>query len=207
MECRGLGKLSSKVEDSVFWEEEADVSSKELSCDWCYKPDRTSLTPVLLGEHRRRSWCPGKWDSAEERYSLPSGQPEKTVTRSCQPGLRLPLISVQPPWSGGTLRNAARSRTLSRSVCSTVSGLVEVHVYHINLSAPRNSSKMDKCMDKPGPRLDSRTEICFVNCVECFIDTSQFILNQLEQTQKSRMSPEGLSEQEYTAAQKTCLNA
>ncbi|XP_042196566.1 mitochondrial import inner membrane translocase subunit Tim8 A [Callorhinchus milii] len=44
----------------------------------------------------------------------------------------------------------------------------------------------DKCMDKPGPKLDSRTEACFVNCVERFIDTSQFILNRLEQTQKNK---------------------
>ncbi|EGV94170.1 Mitochondrial import inner membrane translocase subunit Tim8 A [Cricetulus griseus] len=41
-------------------------------------------------------------------------------------------------------------------------------------------------MDKPGPKLDSRAEACFVNCVERFIDTSQFILNRLEQTQKSK---------------------
>ncbi|KAL3044582.1 hypothetical protein OYC64_012970 [Pagothenia borchgrevinki] len=40
----------------------------------------------------------------------------------------------------------------------------------------------DKCMDKPGPKLDSRTEMCFVNCVERFIDTSNFILNRLEQS-------------------------
>ncbi|XP_011820829.1 PREDICTED: uncharacterized protein LOC105528628 [Mandrillus leucophaeus] len=44
----------------------------------------------------------------------------------------------------------------------------------------------EKCMDKPGPKLDSRAEACFVNCVECFIDTSQFILNRLEQTEKSK---------------------
>uniref|UniRef100_A0A8C5P1G2 Mitochondrial import inner membrane translocase subunit n=1 Tax=Jaculus jaculus TaxID=51337 RepID=A0A8C5P1G2_JACJA len=44
-----------------------------------------------------------------------------------------------------------------------------------------------KCMDKPGPKLDSRAEACFVNCVERFIDTSQFILNRLEQTQKSKL--------------------
>ncbi|XP_026186833.1 mitochondrial import inner membrane translocase subunit Tim8 A [Mastacembelus armatus] len=44
----------------------------------------------------------------------------------------------------------------------------------------------EKCMDKPGPKLDSRTESCFVNCVERFIDTSQFILNRLEQTQRGR---------------------
>ncbi|XP_077433658.1 mitochondrial import inner membrane translocase subunit Tim8 A [Vanacampus margaritifer] len=41
----------------------------------------------------------------------------------------------------------------------------------------------EKCMDKPGPKLDSRTDACFANCVERFIDTSQFILNRLEQTQ------------------------
>ncbi|TNM98950.1 mitochondrial import inner membrane translocase subunit Tim8 A [Takifugu rubripes] len=46
----------------------------------------------------------------------------------------------------------------------------------------------DKCMDKPGPKLDSRAEMCFVNCVERFIDTSQFILNRLEQTQRSKGS-------------------
>ncbi|KAM6143710.1 mitochondrial import inner membrane translocase subunit Tim8 A [Erethizon dorsatum] len=44
----------------------------------------------------------------------------------------------------------------------------------------------EKCMDKPGPKLDSWAEACFVNCVERFIDTSQFILNRLEQTQKSK---------------------
>jgi import inner membrane translocase subunit TIM8 len=50
-------------------------------------------------------------------------------------------------------------------------------------------------MDKPGPKLDSRTECCFVNCVERFIDTSQFILNRLEQTQRSRGSfSESMSE-------------
>lgn len=43
-------------------------------------------------------------------------------------------------------------------------------------------------MDKPGPKMDSRAETCFVNCVERFIDTSQFILNRLEQTQRSRGS-------------------
>ncbi|KAM9470435.1 mitochondrial import inner membrane translocase subunit Tim8 A [Clarias gariepinus] len=46
----------------------------------------------------------------------------------------------------------------------------------------------EKCMDKPGPKLDSRAEVCFISCVERFIDTSQFILNRLEQTQKTRDS-------------------
>ncbi|XP_056294961.1 mitochondrial import inner membrane translocase subunit Tim8 A [Pseudoliparis swirei] len=44
----------------------------------------------------------------------------------------------------------------------------------------------EKCLDKPGLKLESRTEVCFVNCVERFIDTSQFILNRLEQTQTQR---------------------
>ncbi|XP_006865001.1 PREDICTED: mitochondrial import inner membrane translocase subunit Tim8 A-like [Chrysochloris asiatica] len=43
-----------------------------------------------------------------------------------------------------------------------------------------------KCMDKTGPKLGSRTEACFVNYVEHFIDTSQFILNRLEQTWKAK---------------------
>ncbi|AWP11818.1 Mitochondrial import inner membrane translocase subunit Tim8 A [Scophthalmus maximus] len=46
----------------------------------------------------------------------------------------------------------------------------------------------EKCIDKPGPKMDSRSEMCLVNCVERFIDTSQFILNRLEQTQRSRGS-------------------
>uniref|UniRef100_A0A452U704 Mitochondrial import inner membrane translocase subunit n=1 Tax=Ursus maritimus TaxID=29073 RepID=A0A452U704_URSMA len=32
--------------------------------------------------------------------------------------------------------------------------------------------EQEKCMDKPGPKLDSRAEACFVNCVERFIDTT-----------------------------------
>ncbi|XP_045435283.1 mitochondrial import inner membrane translocase subunit Tim8 A-like [Pipistrellus kuhlii] len=44
----------------------------------------------------------------------------------------------------------------------------------------------EKCMDKPKRKLDSRAKACFVNCVERFIDTSQFILNRWEQTQKSK---------------------
>ncbi|XP_068180997.1 mitochondrial import inner membrane translocase subunit Tim8 A [Antennarius striatus] len=38
----------------------------------------------------------------------------------------------------------------------------------------------EKCMDKPGPKLDAKTQNCFSNCVERFIDTSQFILNRIE---------------------------
>ncbi|KXJ69528.1 hypothetical protein RP20_CCG026705 [Aedes albopictus] len=45
----------------------------------------------------------------------------------------------------------------------------------------------DKCMDKPGSKLDSRTEICLNNCVNRFIDTSLFITTRFAQTlQKSQ---------------------
>ena len=36
----------------------------------------------------------------------------------------------------------------------------------------------DKCMDKTGNKLDSRTETCLVNCVDRFIDTTMFITNR-----------------------------
>uniref|UniRef100_A0A6M2E2E5 Mitochondrial import inner membrane translocase subunit n=1 Tax=Amblyomma tuberculatum TaxID=48802 RepID=A0A6M2E2E5_9ACAR len=39
----------------------------------------------------------------------------------------------------------------------------------------------DKCMDKPGAKLDGRTETCLSNCVERFIDTSLSITNRFAQ--------------------------
>ncbi|XP_070502132.1 mitochondrial import inner membrane translocase subunit Tim8 [Chironomus tepperi] len=39
----------------------------------------------------------------------------------------------------------------------------------------------DKCVDKPGSKLDSRTETCLNNCVDRFIDTSLLITNRLAQ--------------------------
>ncbi|XP_009284589.1 PREDICTED: mitochondrial import inner membrane translocase subunit Tim8 A [Aptenodytes forsteri] len=59
----------------------------------------------------------------------------------------------------------------------------QTHTHHVG---GEEGACWEKCMDKPGPKLDSRAETCFVNCVERFIDTSQFILNRLEQTQKSK---------------------
>lgn len=38
----------------------------------------------------------------------------------------------------------------------------------------------DKCIDKPGSKLDSRTEQCLVNCVERFIDVSLTIANKFQ---------------------------
>ena len=41
-----------------------------------------------------------------------------------------------------------------------------------------------KCVDKPGPRLDPKTETCLKNCVERFLDTTNFIVNRLDSLQK-----------------------
>lgn len=42
----------------------------------------------------------------------------------------------------------------------------------------------DLCMEKPSSRLDSKTEYCISNCVNRFIDTSNFVVNRLEKTQQ-----------------------
>ncbi|KAG6802221.1 mitochondrial import inner membrane translocase subunit Tim8 [Apis laboriosa] len=39
----------------------------------------------------------------------------------------------------------------------------------------------DKCIDKPGVKLDSRTETCLTNCVDRFIDVSLLITNRFAQ--------------------------
>jgi import inner membrane translocase subunit TIM8 len=39
----------------------------------------------------------------------------------------------------------------------------------------------EKCMDKPGNKLDSRTETCLVNCVERFIDTTLLITKRFSE--------------------------
>ncbi|OXU17466.1 hypothetical protein TSAR_001605 [Trichomalopsis sarcophagae] len=39
----------------------------------------------------------------------------------------------------------------------------------------------DKCIDKPGSKLDGRTETCLVNCVNRFIDVSLLITNRFTQ--------------------------
>ncbi|TFJ99175.1 Mitochondrial import inner membrane translocase subunit Tim8 A [Platysternon megacephalum] len=39
----------------------------------------------------------------------------------------------------------------------------------------------DKCVDKPGSKLDSRTEGCLASCVDRFIDTTLSITNRFAQ--------------------------
>ncbi|ESO89433.1 hypothetical protein LOTGIDRAFT_125271 [Lottia gigantea] len=36
----------------------------------------------------------------------------------------------------------------------------------------------DTCMDKPRDKLDSRTEGCFINCVDRFVDTNQTVVSR-----------------------------
>ncbi|KAG8225998.1 hypothetical protein J437_LFUL003057 [Ladona fulva] len=46
----------------------------------------------------------------------------------------------------------------------------------------------EKCVDKPGSKIDSKTETCISNCVERFIDVSLLVTNRFAQLlQKSPM--------------------
>ncbi|KAJ9581995.1 hypothetical protein L9F63_003685 [Diploptera punctata] len=45
----------------------------------------------------------------------------------------------------------------------------------------------DKCMDRPGSKLDSRTETCLTNCVDRFIDVSLLITNRFAQLLQKSM--------------------
>ena len=40
----------------------------------------------------------------------------------------------------------------------------------------------ETCVDKPGNKLDSKTENCITNCVERFLDTTNYVVNRLENT-------------------------
>ncbi|KAI5645780.1 tim10/DDP family zinc finger domain-containing protein [Phthorimaea operculella] len=44
----------------------------------------------------------------------------------------------------------------------------------------------DTCMGLPSPRLDTKTEVCIMNCVERFIDSTTFITKRLMNTTKYR---------------------
>nr|CAD7574440.1 unnamed protein product [Timema californicum] len=52
--------------------------------------------------------------------------------------------------------------------------------YH-NLIHEFNDFCWEKCMEKPGSKLDSRTETCMNNCVDRFIDVSLLITNRFAQ--------------------------
>ena len=39
----------------------------------------------------------------------------------------------------------------------------------------------DKCVEKTGAKLESKQQSCLSNCVERFLDSSNFIINRLSQ--------------------------
>ena len=43
-----------------------------------------------------------------------------------------------------------------------------------------NEKCWDICVDKPDKKHDSRTEGCLRNCVERFIDTTNFVVNRMD---------------------------
>ncbi|CAG7836943.1 unnamed protein product [Allacma fusca] len=61
-----------------------------------------------------------------------------------------------------------------------------------------NSQCWDLCVDKPSARLESRTETCLVNCVQRFIDTTNFVVNRLEKNPGLGGSPS--SDTEFLAS-------
>jgi len=41
----------------------------------------------------------------------------------------------------------------------------------------------DLCVDKPSSKLDGKQQSCLVNCVQRFIDTTNYVVNRLEKSQ------------------------
>ncbi|KAL9973935.1 hypothetical protein ACROYT_G020456 [Oculina patagonica] len=57
----------------------------------------------------------------------------------------------------------------------------------------------EKCVEKVGPKLDSKTETCIVNCVERFLDTSNYVANRLSHMGEKDVDTEcKLDEEECT---------
>lgn len=48
----------------------------------------------------------------------------------------------------------------------------------------------DLCVGTPGQKLDSRTENCVKNCVQRFLDSSNYVVNRLEKEGQSIMAHE-----------------
>ena len=46
----------------------------------------------------------------------------------------------------------------------------------------------DRCMGTPGQTMDKKTHKCMTNCVERFIDTSEFVVKRLEKEGEQHMA-------------------
>ncbi|GAB6031392.1 Mitochondrial import inner membrane translocase subunit Tim8 A [Chamberlinius hualienensis] len=55
------------------------------------------------------------------------------------------------------------------------------------------------CVDKPASRLDRRSETCLTNCVERFIDTTNFVVNRVEATANLKQGYSGEFQELETA--------
>ncbi|XP_072761675.1 mitochondrial import inner membrane translocase subunit Tim8 [Anoplolepis gracilipes] len=76
----------------------------------------------------------------------------------------------------------------AKGIDPEIAGLLMVEKQKAQLNAQIhefNDICWDKCVDKPGSKLDGRTETCVNNCVNRFIDVSLFVTSRLEQFLKA----------------------
>ncbi|EFN67438.1 Mitochondrial import inner membrane translocase subunit Tim8 [Camponotus floridanus] len=72
----------------------------------------------------------------------------------------------------------------TKGIDPEIAGLLMVEKQKAQLNAQIhefNDICWDKCVDKPGSKLDGRTETCINNCVNRFIDVSVFITSRFGQ--------------------------
>jgi hypothetical protein len=80
--------------------------------------------------------------------------------------------------------------TLHSQQCENLRSKIPKNVLFLSLLQIHefNDICWEKCMDKPGSKIDSRTETCLNHCVDRFIDVSLLITNRFAQLlQKSAM--------------------
>nr|CAD7258519.1 unnamed protein product [Timema shepardi] len=104
------------------------------------------------------SFSPLVMDIISEGYLI-DGDEQKDRVRGLNPGPSIDLSDYQ------TLPSPLTSRVPSH--------FVKIHEF--------NDFCWEKCMEKPGSKLDSRTETCMNNCVDRFIDVSLLITNRFAQ--------------------------
>ncbi|XP_029173475.1 mitochondrial import inner membrane translocase subunit Tim8-like [Nylanderia fulva] len=72
----------------------------------------------------------------------------------------------------------------TKGIDPEIAGLLMVEKQKAQLNAQIhefNDICWDKCVDKPGSKLDGRTETCINNCVNRFIDVSVFVTSRFGQ--------------------------
>ncbi|XP_070155591.1 mitochondrial import inner membrane translocase subunit Tim8 [Polyergus mexicanus] len=72
----------------------------------------------------------------------------------------------------------------AKGIDPEIAGLLMVEKQKAQLNAQIhefNDICWEKCVDKPGSKLDGRTETCINNCVNRFIDVSVFVTSRFGQ--------------------------